>query len=476
MTSMSWSGNVIGSVELGYDNDFRLVQETVNQATPIALGYDNDSMVSSAGAFSVFRSAQNALVTNTALDQLTDSYTYSTFGEVSGYEASFGNTATYTLAFERDALGRIKKKTETIGGTTTVYQYAYDLAGRLKEVKTNGSVASTYGYDGNGNRLSHATSNGTTSGSYDNQDRLLSYGSLSFTYAANGELSSKTDNATNKTTSYVYDVFGNLTKVTQPNGDVIDYLADPEDRRIQKKVNGTIERAWIYKDELRPIAELDANGNVVARFVYALGRNVPDYMIKGGKTYRIFTDQVGSVRLVVDAATGIVAQRIDYDEFGVVLSDTSPGFQPFGFAGGLYDPDTGLVRFGARDYDAKVGRWTAKDPIRFRGGDANLYGYVLNDPINFRDQHGQGISDVLDFLANLLAYLLGGPSACVEPVPTECNVHIKWCKVSCDQAFPHDKKPRDKCKQCCLDDFKTCKEGGKPGPGSPDVCAKGTSL
>jgi len=51
-----------------------------------------------------------------------------------------------------------------------------------------------------------------------------------------------------------------------------------------------------------------------------------------------------------------------------VLSDTSPKFQPFGFAGGLYDPDTGLVRFGARDYDAAAGRWTAKDPSRFAGG------------------------------------------------------------------------------------------------------------
>jgi RHS repeat-associated protein len=61
----------------------------------------------------------------------------------------------------------------------------------------------------------------------------------------------------------------------------------------------------------------------------------------------------------------------------VITADTNPGFQPFGFAGGLYDVDTGLTRFGARDYDAFTGRWTSKDPIRFAGGDANLYGYVL---------------------------------------------------------------------------------------------------
>jgi len=54
-------------------------------------------------------------------------------------------------------------------------------------------------------------------------------------------------------------------------------------------------------------------------------------------------------------------QRLAYDEFGRVLGDSNPGFQPFGFAGGLYDADTGLVRFGARDYDAYTGRWTARD-------------------------------------------------------------------------------------------------------------------
>jgi RHS repeat-associated protein len=90
----------------------------------------------------------------------------------------------------------------------------------------------------------------------------------------------------------------------------------------------------------------------------------------------------------VNTATGAVAQRIDYDEFGKVILDTNPGFQPFGFAGGLYDPHTNLVRFGARDYDPEVGRWTSKDPIRFAGGDTNLYGYVANNPIDGRDPSG----------------------------------------------------------------------------------------
>jgi RHS repeat-associated protein len=79
---------------------------------------------------------------------------------------------------------------------------------------------------------------------------------------------------------------------------------------------------------------------------------------------------------------------MDYDAFGRVLQDTNPGFQPFGFAGGLYDDDTGLVRFGARDYDAYAGRWTAKDPLLFGGRQANLYAYVGDDPINRTDPGG----------------------------------------------------------------------------------------
>ncbi|MBK7575342.1 MAG: RHS repeat-associated core domain-containing protein [Elusimicrobia bacterium] len=79
---------------------------------------------------------------------------------------------------------------------------------------------------------------------------------------------------------------------------------------------------------------------------------------------------------------------MDYDSWGNITNDTNPGFQIFGYAGGLYDQDTKLTRFGARDYDARTGRWTAKDPIGFRGRDSNLYSYVFNNPTNGVDITG----------------------------------------------------------------------------------------
>jgi len=106
------------------------------------------------------------------------------------------------------------------------------------------------------------------------------------------------------------------------------------------------------------------------------------------KTYHLHYDQVGSPRVVTDANHNVV-KEITYDSYGNIINDTNPSFKvPFGFAGGLYDPDTKLTHFGFREYDAYTGKWTAKDPILFEGGDSNLYGYVLGDPVDFIDPWG----------------------------------------------------------------------------------------
>jgi RHS repeat-associated protein len=223
-------------------------------------------------------------------------------------------------------------------------------------------------------------------GTYDAQDRMHSYGDASYGYTPNGSLKYKAVNG--DTTWYNYDLLGNLVSITLPNGDFIAYIIDGQNRRVGKMVNGEFKKGWLYQDQLNPVAELDSDGNVISRFVCGTKGHVPDYMVKNDTTYRFITDHLGSVRLVVKAANGHVAQRLDYDEFGNVLVNTNEGFQPFGYAGGLFDGETGLVRFGARDYDAGVGRWTAKDPIGFGGQAYNLYLYVFNSPLNGLDPFG----------------------------------------------------------------------------------------
>jgi YD repeat-containing protein len=258
----------------------------------------------------------------------------------------------------------IVDRRETIGGVATDYRYEYDTAGRLWKVFVNSLLQTEYGYHANGNRLSR-TSGTVTNGTYDAQDRIESWGTLAFSHTASGERLTKTDTATSQTTTYTTDALGNLTRVVLPGGPTIDYVIDGMNRRIGKKVNGSLVQGFLYRDLLEPVAELDGSGALVSRFVYASKPHVPDYMIKGGATYRIVSDHLGSVRLVVDVSSGAIAQRIDYDEFGQVTLDTNPGFQPFGFAGGIYDTDTQLVRFGARDYDPETGRWTAIKQLFF---------------------------------------------------------------------------------------------------------------
>jgi len=215
-----------------------------------------------------------------------------------------------------------------------------------------------------------------------------------------------------------YDLSSNLRSV-QATGSTtadINYVIDGANRRIGKAVTNastTIQDGLLYDEQRRVVAELDGSNNVLTTFVYGLKPNVPDYMVHGGTTYRIVSDWRGDVRLVLNTTkTGAAAvvQQIDYDEWGNVTNLVDPActqegtelcFQPFGFAGGIWEPGTGLVRFGARDYDALMRRWTQKDPIGFDGGQENLYVYAGDEPINMVDEDGTAIRACAQAVANL---------------------------------------------------------------------------
>ncbi len=233
---------------------------------------------------------------------------YDPKGALASYAASYTGTGGGTLVqtnYVRDSLSRITELTETIQGVTQIQAFTYDSAGRLDTVRRNGTLTATYRYDPNGNRLDVTTPGGVISGSYDAQDRLTSYGSATYTYTANGELRTKAD--ASGTTTYTYDALGNLTRVQLPGSTDIEYLIDAQNCRLGKKVNGTLTQGFLWQGQLAPLAELDGAGAVVSRFVYATRVNVPDYLIKGGQTYRLVLDHLGSVRLVVNTADGSVA-------------------------------------------------------------------------------------------------------------------------------------------------------------------------
>jgi RHS repeat-associated protein len=381
LTSQQWSGPVSGAVSWTYDTNLRMASEN-----GVAYSYDNDGLLTRAGALTLIRDGASGFLTGTSIGLLSDTNSYNSFGELVGYSFMENDGVVLNEQYVRDDAGRIASRTESLNGTLTTFGYAYDTAGRIASATRDGIETASYTYNTNSGRATKTSTAGTETATYDDQDRLLTYNGTSYTYTANGELSSKTD--AGGTTSYVYDALGNLRTVILPNATQIEYVIDGQNRRVGKKVNGTLVKGWLYGDQLRIVAELDGTGAVVSQFVYGTHANVPDYMLRGGNTYRIITDHVGSPRFLIEAGTAAAIEHIDYDEFGNVLSDNNHGFQPFGFAGGLYDPDTRLVRFGARDYDPQSGRWTTKDPVGFGGNDTNLYGYTSNDPINLNDPNG----------------------------------------------------------------------------------------
>lgn len=403
VTTQRWTGTVTGQVSWTYDNNFRATSRRVNNIS-VNYGYDNDDLLTSAGNCTFTRSAANGLLIGSAIGVITDFYQYNGFGEVTNYVACSNVTAIYSCSYDYDKAGRITSRSETIAGDTIVSTYGYDVLGRLTSAfaVATGSAASYtnyYTYDANGNRLVRQSfsDSGTniTTYTYNSQDRLLAWTGGTNHFSAAGFVTNHIFNGSNYV--YRYDVKGALRSVTLPDGGAatnIEYVIDPLGRRAGRKVDGILSNGWIYASGLGPVAETTGGGTTISKvFVYGRRDYVPDYYIEDGVTNRIITDHLGSPRLVVRADTGTILQRVDYDEWGRVLVNTAKGFQPFGFAGGLIDPASGLVRFGARDYDPDTGRWTARDPILFSSGTPNLYAYAFDNPVSFIDPSGKGPSD-----------------------------------------------------------------------------------
>ncbi|MBI5604530.1 MAG: hypothetical protein HY879_14380 [Deltaproteobacteria bacterium] len=341
-----------------------------------------------AGSFTITRNAQNGLPESINDGILNTTRTFSGYGELDALSYAIAGNILYGYTLTRDLGGRITQKVETLGGATDTHDYTYDANGRLTEVKRNGLAVEAYSYDANGNRIQETNAfKGFTDRPYtfSTEDHLITAGPDTYQFDPDGFLIQKTTPSGTMTTSY--SSRGELLSATLPGGTTATYDHDPMGRRIAKRVNGMITEKYLWANIITLLAVYDGNDNLLMRFNYADSR-MPVSMTYNGSTYYFFYDQVGSLKAVSDSA-GNILKRIDYDSFGSIINDNNPSLRiPFGFAGGLHDRDTGLVRFGARDYDPAIGRWTAKDPIDFAGGDTNLFMYIAGDPVNGIDPMG----------------------------------------------------------------------------------------
>ena len=351
-------------------------------------GLRQRNLPTGAGRFTVSRNAGNGLPVSVSDGTLHLARTFSGYGETESQTVTAGTQNLSQISLTRDNAGRITGKTETVGGITSQYVYTYDASGRLLTVTKDGVLTEEYRYSANGSRIYEMNTLRGTAGrtlNYSAEDHLLTAGGVTYTYSPDGFLTAKT--AGSDVTAYDYSSRGELLGVTLPGGTSVEYVHEPLGRRIAKKINGVITEKYLWSGLTTLLAVYDGSNNLIMRFEYADSR-LPFAVMKAGVLYYPVYDQVGSLKLIADSS-GNVVKRIEYDTFGNIINDTNPGVAvPFGFAGGLHDRLTGLVRFGCRDYDPDTGRWTAKDPIGFAGGDTDLYGYCVNDPVNGIDPSG----------------------------------------------------------------------------------------
>ena len=301
--------------------------------------YDNDGLLTGAGGYTITRNAQNGLPVTVSDGTLTNTRTFSGYGELDGSAYTVGGVNKYSYNLTRDLAGRIIQKVEMLDGVTDTYDYGYDTNGRLTEVKKNSLVVESYTYDANGNRQTEINTLRGVNRSYtvSDEDHIITAGTETYQFDIDGFLTNKISPAGTMTTTY--SSRGELLSATLPSGTSISYDHDPMGRRIAKRINGTITEKYLWKDAITLLAVYDASENLLMRFNYADGR-MPVSMTYNGSTYYLTYDQIGSLKAITDSFGNII-KKIDYDSFGSITSDTNPIMSlPFGFAGGLHDRDS----------------------------------------------------------------------------------------------------------------------------------------
>ncbi|NJN10831.1 MAG: hypothetical protein HC815_23705 [Richelia sp. RM1_1_1] len=300
-----------------------------------------------------------------------------------------GTDVLAAYGFDYDAGNRITSFTSPDGTST----YDYDLTSQLTGTDHSYQDDENYGYDVNGNRTNDGYDTGT-------DNRLIIDGKYNYSYDSEGNRTQRVEIATVQVNEYSWDYRNCLTQVVvkDTNGNVIKtagYAYDVNNRRIAKEVDpdgdgvatAEVER-FIYDGEHIALT-FDGNGTQTHRYLHGpmIDQVLADENAQGEVLWAL-TDNQGTVRDVVEA-DGTVVNHITYNSFGEIKSETNADVNfRFGYTGREFDEETGQYYYRARYYDAGVGRFINEDPIGFAGGDANLYGYVLNDPINATDPSG----------------------------------------------------------------------------------------
>jgi|APSaa5957512622_1039677.scaffolds.fasta_scaffold03975_2 RHS repeat-associated protein len=260
------------------------------------------------------------------------------------------------------------------------HEYIYDSLYRLESVRYPTSYPfhdMEFGYDAVGNRT---VVTGTFAVIYAVNDinQYTNVGGEILTYDGNG------NTASDGTNTYAYDEFGCLVGATTPTYSNIVYRYDAYGRRVEKNVDGTVER-YVH-DGYHVLADLNAADEPLRWYVHSdvidglLGQvttNASCYFLRDG---------LGNVTHMMDAS-GSAVLELTYDVYGTCVT-TGTTDTVYRFTGRRCDEETGLYYYRARYYSPQLGRFLQPDPIAWHSGDPNFYSYVRNNPVNMVDPLG----------------------------------------------------------------------------------------
>lgn len=387
------------TIKYTYDSDNRRTVLTDPSGGVTTYSYDANSRITAVanrtgGSAQFTYDANGRRATLKYSNGLITSYQYDKASELEKINTTGAGPK---LSYSYDANGNPKAMADASGTHT----YKFDPLNRLTEAANPGAASETYSYDGAGNRLSSASGSYT----YDSAGRLTAGEADSFTYDNNGNLISR--KGANGTTTYSYDFENRLIAIQLPDGSTAAYQYDAVGRRIQKKVGGTVTN-YLY-DGFDILLELSANGGVQAR--YTRGPVVDEMltMERNGQTYFYHSNAIGSVVMLTDAS-GKSACSYTYDSFGRIQGCTGVT-NPFTYGGRENDSESGLYYMRARYYDPATGRFLSVDPLnlasrlmlaQYGAGGAlfvqgspqmlNEYSYAINNPLVYNDASGAACS------------------------------------------------------------------------------------
>jgi RHS repeat-associated protein len=392
VTEMSWTGSANGNFTYTYDgfSGLKNIRATINgetKDTPVA--WDKERELTKFGPFTFNRTGPGRKVGSISDGTMNTALTYDRLGRVESMTYTISGTSVYMVKYGYDAQGRVISKTITTPEGTITDTLQYDADGQLTTVTrtgdSGGAYQEAYTYDDNRNRKTReVTGSAAETSLYGKNDTLSKVGTTEYRFDADGYLTNRGQD------TFHYGPRGELLEATV-GGSKVSYTYDALSRRVAREA-GDQKTQYLFGNPESPHLLTDtvdtSNGASVTTHYYYNEQGLLLAFERGNTRYYVMTDGVGTPQRILQADRTVV-KELRYDSYGVLLYDSAPDFKlAIGFAGGIADETSGLVRFGFRDYDPKSGRWTARDPILFDAGQANLYAYVNNNPVQLRDACG----------------------------------------------------------------------------------------